>query len=286
MPILAQPDLERVLRDLPPAPAVLPRLMAMLADDNSDANDVLGLVRLDPGLAAAILRASRSAMYGMRGQRVENLEDAVAELGFKEVYRLTSFFTLASLTRDELPAYALTPEKFWKKSATCAFAMESLCNEAGTNGASGYTIGLLHAIGEIMIDRLLRAKGTGFFLAPVTGAQPLPEQERLVCGYTQTEVAALAMRAWKFPQDLIEPIEFQFAPDDAPTCGEMATRLKVAKWLCHLVLGDEETARAINPDFHFAISVPGNTFARMVDELRARLETAAGSLRGTGCLAH
>lgn len=282
---LAQPELERLLRDLPPAPAVLPRLMALLADDDSDANDVLALVRLDPGLAAAILRASRSAMYGARGQRVENLEDAIAELGFKEVYRLTSFFAVANLAREELPAYALTPEKFWRKSVACALAMETLCGEAGSSATTGYTVGLLHAIGEILIDRLLRRKGTGFYLAPVAGAQPLPEQERVIAGYAQNELAALAMRHWQFPETLIEPIEFQFEPEQAPRHGEMTTRLKVAKWLCHLVLKDEETARAINPDFHFAISVPGNTFARMVEELQARLDEAARSLRGTGCIA-
>lgn len=285
MPTLARPELERLLRDLPPAPAVLPRLMALLADDEADGGDVLALVRLDPALAAAILRASRSAMYGARGQRVENLEDAVAEIGFKEVYRLTSFFAVAALSREDLPAYELTPETFWKKSVACALAMETLCGEAGGSGASGYTVGLLHAVGEILVDRLLRRRGTGFYLAPVAGAQPLPEQEKLVTGYSQTELAGMVMRHWQFPEALIEPIEFQFEPDQAPAHAEMATRLKVAKWLCHLVLRDEETARAINPDFHFAISVPGNTFARMVEELQVRLDDAARCLRGTGCIA-
>jgi hypothetical protein len=116
-----------------------------------------------------------------------------------------------------------------------------------------------------------------------TSPDPMPDQERKIAGHTQTELAGLAMRRWRFPDAIIEPIEFQFAPHECSKHSQMALRLRLGKWLTHLVLGDEATARAVNPEFHFAISIPGNSFARMIEDLRSRLAQACNALHGTGC---
>jgi HD-like signal output (HDOD) protein len=276
--------LEPLLHDLPPTPAVLPRLLTLLSDLNSSPAEVVELVSLDPGLAASILRASRSAFYGSRSQHVENLDEALAELGFKEVYRLVSLFVLSEAAREPLVLYGLTPEAFWRKSVACALAMETLCGEMGAPGATGYTIGLLHAVGETFVNRLAHLQAPkGRPLVAFARPLPMAEQELAVAGITQTEAAACAMRHWRFPDAVVEPIEFQFRPHEAPTYTQMALRLRLGKWLTHLVLGDEATAQAVNPEFHFAISVPGNSFARMVEDLRHRLGEAADALHGTGC---
>ena len=274
-----------LLQDLPPTPAVMPRLMTLLAEPESRTDDVVELIAIDPGLAAAVLRISRSAFYGTRGQSVESLDDAIMAIGFKEVYRLVALYSLSSISREPLHLYGLSVERFWQKSVACALAMEMLCGEMGAPGTTGYTIGLLHALGEVFVDRLAQRQ-------PVTGATPLiafsnpqsiPDQELAAAGFTQVQAAAWAMRHWFFPESIVEPIEYQFAPHEAPVHTQMALRLRLGKWLTQLVLGDEEAARAVNPDFHFAISMPGNSFARMVDDLRHRLAEATHALHGTAC---
>lgn len=278
-------QLDLLLRDLPPTPAIMPRLMTALADPGSGTPEIAELVELDPGLATAVLRASRSAYYGTRGQGVESLQDAITAIGFKEVYRLSSLFALSAAAREPLVLYGLTPEMFWRKSVACALAMEMLCGEMGAPGTTGYTIGLLHAIGEVSVSRLARlAAPQGLPLVAFANPEPIPEQETAAAGITQTQAAAIAMRHWFFPEAIVEPIEFQFHPHEAPIHTQMALRLRLGKWLTHLVLGDEAAARAVNPDFHFAITMPGNSFARMVDDLRLRLDDAARALQGTGCI--
>ncbi len=267
-------------------PAILPRLMALLTEPDSDTADVVELVELDPGLSAAILRASRSAFYGPRGRTVENLAGAVDTLGYKEIYRLGSLYLIAETAQEPLALYGLSPERFWRKSVACALAMEMLCGEHGAPGATGYTIGLLHALGEVFVSRLAcQNPGEAHRLVAFANPQPIPEQEIRVAGITQSQAAATAMRHWHFPENVVEPIEYQFSPHHAPVHTQMALRLRLGKWLTHLVLGDENTARAVNPDFHFAITMPGNSFVRMVEDLRLRVADAAGALQGTGCVA-
>ena len=280
------PTIATLLQDLPPAPAVMPRLMELLAEPESNTEDVIELIGLDPGLAAAVLRVSRSAYYGTRGQSVESLDEAIVAIGFKETYRLVALYSLSATAREPLHLYGVSAELFWRKSVACALAMEMLCGEMGAPGTTGYTIGLLHAVGEVFVSRLARqASPKGLPLVAFANPLPIPEQETAAAGLTQSEAAAYAMRHWFFPEAIIEPIEYQFNPHEAPVHTQMALRLRLGKWLTYLVLGDEEAARAVNPDFHFAITMPGNSFARMVDDLRNRLAEAAGSLQGTGCVA-
>ncbi|HLP00832.1 MAG TPA: HDOD domain-containing protein [Opitutaceae bacterium] len=281
------PNIDSLVHDLPPTPAIMPRLLALLSDPESGTESIIELLALDPGLAAAVLRASRSAFYGTRGQSVESLDEAVAAIGFKEVYRIVALYALSETAREPLVLYGLSPEQFWRKSVACALAMEMLCGEMGAPGTTGYTIGLLHAIGEVFVSRIARRSSPRGGLPLVAFGQPqtLPEQELAAAGFTQSQAAAYAMRRWFFPEAIVEPIEFQFRPHEAPVYTQMALRLRLGKWLTHLVLGDEATARAVNPDFHFAITMPGNSFARMVDDLRGRLDEAAGALHGTGCVA-
>lgn len=284
METLNSKPLETLLRDLPSTAAVLPRLMALLSDPGTNTVDLVELIALDPGLATAVLRASRSAFYGARGCSVECLADAVGALGYKEIYRLVSLYALSEAAEVPLALYGLSSEMFWRKSVACALAMEMLCGEVGAPGTTGYTIGLLHALGEVFVNRLaLNRDAPPRPLVAFANPQPIPEQEIAAAGLSQSQAAATAMRRWRFPESIVEPIEYQFNPHEAPLHTQMALRLRLGKWLTHLVLDDETTARAVNPDFHFAITMPGNSFVRMVHDLRLRVSDAAGALQGTGC---
>ena len=123
------PTIATLLQDLPPAPAVMPRLMELLAEPESNTEDVIELIGLDPGLAAAVLRVSRSAYYGTRGQSVESLDEAIVAIGFKETYRLVALYSLSATAREPLHLYGVSAELFWRKSVACALAMEMLCGE-------------------------------------------------------------------------------------------------------------------------------------------------------------
>src|SRR6187402_4008264 len=60
------PTLDEVVRELenlPAAPRVLPRLKQMLCDGNTAMNEVVSMVRLDPGIAARVLQFGNSAYF-------------------------------------------------------------------------------------------------------------------------------------------------------------------------------------------------------------------------------
>src|SRR6478736_6479688 len=73
------PTLEEVVRDLehlPSAPRVLPRLKQLLCDGNTATDEVVGMIRLDPGIAARVLQFGNSA-YFSHGLRCYTVDEAV-----------------------------------------------------------------------------------------------------------------------------------------------------------------------------------------------------------------
>lgn len=216
------------LAEMPVAPAVLPRLQSLLLSDSFQTNDVLELVRIDPGLAARLIHAAGSAACN-RGEAVRSLDEALFRLGAHEAYRLTATVAMSQFLNTPLQVYGVDPRSFWRHSVACALAMVDLAPAAQLDDRVAYTIGLLHAMGMVFIDHHLRVSNGP--LTQVHGNHPLADQEHELTGMTQAEVAAFILRSWNVSEEVVEPIEFQFNPGQAPNHRAMALLLGEARSL-------------------------------------------------------
>ena len=85
----AEPQSRRLLDvDVPAQPEVLVQLSLLLAEDDVDFSAASLLISSDMALAAAVLKAVNSAMYGLRG-RVQSVQQAITYLGTREVASVT-----------------------------------------------------------------------------------------------------------------------------------------------------------------------------------------------------
>ena len=99
--------------DIPAQPDVLVRLSLLLAEEDVDLNAASLFITSDMALAAAVLKAVDSAMYGLRGQ-VQSVQQAITYLGTREVASVTFEMGL----RAVFPA-APELESVWER-ARCA----------------------------------------------------------------------------------------------------------------------------------------------------------------------
>ncbi len=74
--------------DIPAQPETLVQLSLLLAEDSVDLQAVSQLISSDMALAAAVLKAVNSAIYGLRG-RVQSVHQAINYLGTREVASVT-----------------------------------------------------------------------------------------------------------------------------------------------------------------------------------------------------
>src|ERR1700678_1432474 len=111
------PDTYGALKGLPPFPAVVSRLLGLLASEDYEIKQLVDLAPADPMFASELLLAANSAKYGL-GKEVTSLRHAAALLG-RETLR--SFAVAVSLRLYIGPrAQQALLAKVWRHSLATA----------------------------------------------------------------------------------------------------------------------------------------------------------------------
>ncbi len=197
-----------VVKVLPAAPQILAHLGRLLLDMNSGLSDVTDLLRRDAGLTARIIRVANSPVYNS-AEPSTSLIDALARVGFREVYRLTGFAAVAQIADQRLPLYGLSGAQFRENALLTALVMESLAPAAGVDPRLAYTAGLLRSTGKIALDRMLRDDARVGSLGEVAD---LAEGETRAAGLDNCAAAAIILHEWRFHEDMIAAIRDHYAP--------------------------------------------------------------------------
>ena len=90
----------------------MPILLKSLNDINTSGEDIVSLLELDAGLAAKLLKVSNSAYYGGRGDTTE-VGEAVARLGFREIYRIITNIYAKAFVGRPMNSYQIEAEERW-----------------------------------------------------------------------------------------------------------------------------------------------------------------------------
>lgn len=237
-PRLTPPTLEEIVRELehlPSAPRVLPRLKQLLCDGNTAMDEVVSMVRLDPGIAARVLQFGNSAYFN-HGLRCYTVDEAVQRVGYDQIYELVSTAVASQVLVRPLAVYGLEADDLWAHSITCALAAESIAEQTNADRNIAYTVGLLHSIGMVVLDEWAARHRPGIRFSN----RPLPleacEAERATFGFHQAEAGAALLRSWDFPPAMAEPVRWQYLPNGTAVHFPLAALLHVAKWLRATVL--------------------------------------------------
>ena len=82
MPV--DPELRTLQIDIPARPESLVQLSLLMADDDMNLQAASHLIEGDMALAAAVMKAVNSSLYGLKG-RVQSVQQAITYLGMREV---------------------------------------------------------------------------------------------------------------------------------------------------------------------------------------------------------
>jgi HD-like signal output (HDOD) protein len=218
---------------LPSAPSLLPRLIAVLEDENSGAEDVERIIQVDTALSASTLRLANSAFFGA-GHAVGSVAEAIMRLGQKEIYRLAALALVnrwgGGAGRD---AYGGDPGDSCRHALCTALAAEVLAERTGrVDPQVAYTAGLVCDIGKLAVAFSCSAHFPAIRAHQAANACTWAKSEQSVLGYDQTQVAARLLRSWRFPEPLVLAAEFCSRPADAPGAARpLAALLHAAKLL-------------------------------------------------------
>src|SRR6185369_4244685 len=133
--------------DIPAQPDVLVKLSLLLAEDEVDLNAASLLISSDMALAAAVLKAVNSAMYGLRG-RVQSVQQAITYLGTREVASVTFEMGLRAVFPD-----APELQSLWERSRVRGLLMGRIANALGVDAWAAHSAGLFEECGKAVMFR-------------------------------------------------------------------------------------------------------------------------------------
>lgn len=211
-------------------PAALAKVMELAKEPDVDLEAVCKLLRNDGPLTANIIRISNSPYYAPATVH-SNLASAINYIGMREVIRVVSLSLAQELFARDLPSYGISASEYWSDSIAAALVMEALADDAGLNGEDAYTLGILHAIGRVLINRVIEEKRFSIYW---DGQQPIENWERSFVGFDYAEAGALLLEHWQFPQAMCDIIRGQLEPEKAGEPVSWSGRLRFTRRLLAL----------------------------------------------------
>ncbi len=230
---MATATVEQLVQQLQRLPAhrmSATRVLHLVDDPTSSAEDLGKVISTDPSMTARLLKMANSASVGL-STPVGTVAGAVTVLGFS-VVRSVAVSWAAGLFEGGPRSL---PDGYWEHSITVASAAVRIGMALGVPGGQAYSAGLLHDLGQPLLLRF--DPGRYRRLLREVAKPDSPEQceaERRVYGQDHAMVGALVLRSWGLPDDLVDAVanhHHSMTPDDPPTRQAVALAESAAQYL-------------------------------------------------------
>lgn len=198
----------RKIQRLHSTPQVLSRALDLTRRHDVAMERICELVKQDSALVADMIKLSNSALFG-RGADCADIELALQRLGLQEVLRAIQLSLSKNVFGKGLPRYGINESQYWRASVLAAILMEQLALRHGVDAPEAYTVGILHALGRVLINEVLEETKSEVTWKRETA---LERWEVMQVGFPQAEAACVLLRDWRFPPSIIKPIENQLGP--------------------------------------------------------------------------
>lgn len=216
---------------IPPLPAVLLQLQALLADADTGSADMARVIQQDGSLSGALYRVVGSPVFGLR-RKVETLEQAVSLLGIPPTLAILRGLALRNSLGDETAKPAL--EILWQRSgriAQLALVATRVLRPRGITPDQAYTLGMFHDCGLALLAKRFPAYAQALMQSAWPDVQALDQTHKTDHALLGETVA----RNWQLPDLISKAIRHHHDVTTPADAGEAVSRLvAVLNLACHL----------------------------------------------------
>jgi len=202
------------IQHLPPAPKLLPPLLQLLRQPDTDMDRVIRLIAHDPSLTASVLRLGNSVAFN-RGSPVQSLNEAVGRLGFETLYRLVVAVCGSKMLGPSQAGYGLDPGELWQHSVTAAVATQIIARDCREDESLAFTAGLLHDVGKLVLSQALEGRYRQVAEQVDQFGRSMLEAEKALLGVQHAEIGGRLLARWSFPPSLVQAVWWHHEPASA-----------------------------------------------------------------------
>jgi putative nucleotidyltransferase with HDIG domain len=218
------------IEHLPPSPRLLVKLMEMFKQPDKDIGEVVNLISHDPAFTVEVLKRCNSAYFGA-GKPAEDMSEAVMRLGFEEIYSLiVAMFAASAILR---PGHTAHVEILWRHSVAVAVASRVLAHAVGESTLAGFTAGLLHEVGKVIMVSADEAGYANVLLDAAMLKRPVIVVEKEVFGFNHAEAGACLLARWNLPPNIVAAVAHHHHLAGAEPFQRLAATVHLANLVAH-----------------------------------------------------
>ena len=203
-------------------PEITLRIIELVEDPSSTAQDLHKVIANDPALCSRILKVVNSAFYGLPRQ-IGSINRAIVLLGLNAVKNIAIAASLTKLFRGGELCPRFSARELWIHSMASAAGSKLICDQLKLGlPDEAFLAGLIHDIG-IMVemqaarDKLLRVFDEMKFDADGTPLTNMCEIEQQVLGADHCAFGTGLCEAWKVPKSFSHVAGYHHDPMALPS---------------------------------------------------------------------
>lgn len=231
-------DLDAVaneIHEVSTLPQIALRVIEVANDPRSGAADLKEVMETDVALSARVLQCVNSSAYAVRG-KINNLQQAIAYLGLKQIRNLAMTASVSQLFREEQTIEPYRRSQLWYHMVSVGICGRLLAMRIRFQDFEDiFLAGLLHDIGIVLEDQHLHAHFCRV-VETIDPQKPFSAAERKVLGFDHTMLGQKVASLWGFPSAAREAIRHHHASGnyrgpmiDAVRCVEVANLICTLK---------------------------------------------------------
>ena len=196
--------LDRAMKDLPPMPMAVSKILTLTGDENSRADEVEKYIATDQAISTKVLRVVNSPYFGLESQ-VSSLSQAVLILGFEQVRNLVLSLSSAKLFSATSPAIKAIHMELWKHAFATGAAAQIVarrCRIELKEHDFVFSGGLLSNVGALFLAAQYSKPYEAIWTKANTEGGQISDFESRAFGVHHAELGQQLGVLWKFPENL------------------------------------------------------------------------------------
>lgn len=197
-------------------PEITLKIIQLVEDPASTAQDLNNVIAKDPALCTRILKVVNSAFYGLPGQ-IGSINRAIVLLGLNAVKNIAIAASLAKLFKGGQLTAGFSARDLWEHSTAVATGTKLIAGKMKLGLADeAFLSGLIHDVGVMVEMQYDRNKLID--VLDRLGGQPgdMLATELEVFNATHQDFGAALCEKWKFPRSFANVCGFHHRPFDVP----------------------------------------------------------------------
>jgi putative nucleotidyltransferase with HDIG domain len=231
-------DLESLIArtgDLPAMPAIAVKVMEMVGDPSTSANDLQAVISHDQALTTKVLKIANSAMFGV-SRDISTLSHAIMILGFSTIRSIVLATSTKSIYLKFPSIGVFTAKLLWDHSLGTAMFSRSIAGELHSiNEEEAFIAGLLHDVGKTVINLNFADKYEDVIKAVYNDGVGFREAEFQHLGFAHTQVGSLVLRKWNLSRSLEDAVLHHHTPDESEGNATLTAVVSFANDFCKKV---------------------------------------------------